>query len=132
MADLNSVNLTGRFTKAPELRKTTTGKSVCQFTLAVNEGKDICHFPRVIAWNKAAESIYQYMKKGSRIGITGRLQTHSWNKNDGTTEYSTDIVVDKFVFLDGNASNSNESTGSTVQQQSAPPELDITDDDLPY
>lgn len=132
MADINSVNLTGRFTKAPELRKTATGKSVCQFTLAVNEGKDICHFLRIIAWNKAAENIYQYMKKGSHIGITGRLQTHSWNKNDGTTEYSTDIVVDKFVFLDGNASNSNESAGNTVQQQNVPPELDITDDDLPY
>lgn len=141
MADINSVNVTGRFTKNPELKKTTTGKSYCTFALAINEGKnregyDVAQFPTFIAWNKAAENIYQYMRKGSRIGITGKIQTDSWDKSDGTKGYRTNILVEKYGFLDSKKDsneNSEFGAGATAQEENLPSEaMDISNDDLPF
>lgn len=97
---MNSCNLIGRLVKDPELKYTQSGKAFCRFTLAVNRefNRDQADFINCQAWGKTAELIAEYMRKGSRIGCTGRIQVSSYEK-DGETRYSTDIVVDKIEFL---------------------------------
>lgn len=89
---INQVFLSGNLTKDPELRTTQNGKAVCSFTVATNEGKDKTEFHNCVAWEKTAEVIAQYCKKGNRVAVSGKLQTRKWEK-DGQNHYSTDIVV---------------------------------------
>lgn len=89
---INSVVLSGNLTKDPEQRSTQNGKSVTSFTIATNEGKDKVEFHNCVAWEKTAEVIAQYCKKGNKVAVQGRLQTRKWEK-DGITRYATEIVV---------------------------------------
>lgn len=102
MQDINSTVLIGRTTKDIEVRKTQSGKSVVQFTLAVNRrGKDAgADFINCVAWEKAADVLAQYCHKGDRIGIVGRIATRSYDdKNTGKKTFVTEIMVDQFEFL---------------------------------
>lgn len=131
---MNNTNLIGRLTKDPELKYSQAGNAVCSFTVAVDrqfknaQGERETDFIRCIAFSKTAEIIAQYQRKGNQIGITGRIQTGSYEK-DGQRHYTTDIVVDNFTFLDNKKDN---------QQQQAPKQhkdaelIDVSDDDLPF
>ena len=102
MQDINSVTLIGRSTKDIEIRKTQSGKSVVQFTLAVNRrGKDAgADFINCVAWEKTADVLAQYCHKGDRIGIVGRISTRSYDdKITGKKVFLTEIMVDQFEFL---------------------------------
>ena len=102
MQDINVVTLIGRSTKDIEIRKTQSGKSVVQFTLAVNRrGKDAgADFINCVAWEKTADVLAQYGHKGDRIGIVGRIATRSYDdKNTGKKTFVTEIMVDQFEFL---------------------------------
>ena len=102
MQDINSVTLIGRSTKDIEIRKTQSGKSVVQFTLAVNRrGKDAgADFINCVAWEKTADVLAQYCHKGDRIGIVGRISTRSYDdKTTGKKVFVTEIMVDQFEFL---------------------------------
>ena len=102
MQDINVVTLIGRFTKDIEVRKTQSGKSVAQFSIAVNRrGKDAgADFINCVAWEKAADVLAQYGHKGDRIGIVGRIATRSYDdKNTGKKTFVTEIMVDQFEFL---------------------------------
>ena len=89
--DLNKVMLIGRLTRDPETRTTTTGKTVCQFGMATNtsfknasgERQDTPEYHNIVAWGKLGEIAQQYLKKGSQTYVEGRLQTRSWDGNDG-------------------------------------------------
>ena len=99
---MNKIMITGRITKDLELKELNGGAKLCKFSVAVdrrfkNEGQPTVDFFNCVAWSKTAEVICQYMAKGSKIGVSGRLQTGSYDK-EGTKIYTTDIVVEEMDF----------------------------------
>lgn len=100
MAAINNVTLIGRVVRDIEVNSTNSGKSVASFALAVDGyGKDAdASFIDCVAWNKAAELLAEYAPKGKQIGITGRLQTRIWEKDD-IKRKATEVIIDQFQFL---------------------------------
>ena len=105
---MNIVILIGRTTKDPELKYSQSGKAYCSFTLAVNREfkREETDFINCKAFDKKAEAIAQYVEKGNRIAVEGRIQTGSYEKN-GTTFYTTEVLVEKVEFLESKKSNNN-------------------------
>jgi single-strand DNA-binding protein len=105
---LNKVQLIGNLTRDPELRYTPAGTAVCSFGLATNrswttdagEKKEETEFHRLVAWNKLAELCSQLLVKGRKIYVEGRLQTRSWQGQDGAQRQTTEIVIDDMIILD--------------------------------
>lgn len=105
---LNKAMLIGNLTRDPELRYTPAGTAVCSFGLATNrswttesgEKKDEAEFHRIVAWNKLAELCSQLLKKGRKVYVEGRLQTRSWQAQDGAQKSTTEIVIDDMIILD--------------------------------
>ncbi len=107
--DLNKVQLTGRLGKDPEVRHTPQGNVVTQFTVASNrrwrtaDGQDNTdtEWFNVVAWNKLAEICGDYLRKGSRVYIEGRLQTRSWDDQEsGQKRYKTEVIASDMIMLD--------------------------------
>ena len=105
-------------TQDPEVRTTTTGKSVTSFSIATNstwvdattkEKKEAVEFHNIVAWGRLGEIVAQYLKKGRQVYIEGRMQTRSWQAQDGSKRYKTEIVADNVILLDGRGA----ATGST-------------------
>ena len=102
---MNKVVLIGRLTKDPELKFTSTGTAVTTFTLAVNrrykrEGQAEADFIPIVVWGKQAESTANYMKKGKLIGISGRIETRSYEAKDGTRKYVTEVIAEETQFIE--------------------------------
>lgn len=102
----NRVELIGNLTRDPELRYTPNGAAVVTFGMATNrtyvsegERKEEVDFHRLVAWNKLAELCNQLLKKGNRVFISGRLQTRSWEAQDGTQRQVTEIVIEDMILL---------------------------------
>lgn len=111
---MNRVALIGRLTKDPELRTTQGGTSVCSFNLAVNrkvkaEGQPDADFISCVAWGKTADNMYTYLHKGSLIGVEGRIQTRSYDNQQGQKVYVTEVQCESVQFL--------EPKGSTEAQE---------------
>ncbi len=108
MKDLNMVFLMGNLTRDPELRYTPNGQAVANFTIATNrrwtdndgQQKDAAEFTDVVVWGKIAETVANYLKKGRRIHVIGRLQTRSWEAQDGSKRYKTEVIATDVTFLD--------------------------------
>lgn len=108
--NLNKVVLCGRLTADPELKQSTSGISVVNFTLAVNRrfqsrsneaaGGQQADFISLVAWRQTAEFISKYFKKGSALCVTGSIQTRSWQDQQGQRRYATEVVVDEAMFVD--------------------------------
>lgn len=97
---VNQVNVMGRLTRDPELKATTTGKMIAQFSVAVDrQGSEDTDFFDVVAWNKLAELVDQYTQKGSKVYISGRLQLDRW-ESDGEKRSKISIIANDIVFLD--------------------------------
>ena len=101
---INKVILVGRITKDPELRKTQNGTSVVSFTLACNrrvpsQGQD-ADFINCVAWNKTADFMAQYVRKGALLGIEGRIQTRNYDDKDGKRVYVTEVVANSVQLLE--------------------------------
>ena len=111
---MNIAILTGRLTKDPELRSTTSGKSVCSFTIAVDRrfknasGEREADFLPCVAWGQTAEFVDKYFTKGSRINLNGSIQTRSWDDQDGNKRYATEVIVDNVEFGESKKSGHNE------------------------
>lgn len=104
---MNEVILSGRLAKDPEIRYTKDGTAAGNFTLAVDrrfkrEGSPEADFPRCTVWGRTAELAEKYLKKGTKIMITGRIQTGSYEK-DGRKIYTTDVIIDNFEFCEKKA-----------------------------
>ena len=102
---INRVVLVGRLTKDPEIRTTPSGAKVCQYTLAVNrtrkaDGQPEADFINCVSWNKTAELMNQYLSKGALIGIEGRIQTRSYDNQQGQKVYVTEVFCDSVAFLE--------------------------------
>ncbi|MDD7280643.1 MAG: single-stranded DNA-binding protein [Erysipelotrichaceae bacterium] len=115
---INRVVLVGRLTRDPELRKTPSGASVCSYTLAVSRnrsaqpGQPEADFINCVTWNRQAETMAQYLHKGSLIGVEGRIQTRSYDNQQGQRVYVTEVLTDSVQFLE-----SKKSSDSSYQQQ---------------
>lgn len=123
---MNKVILIGNLTKDPEIRSTSTGKKVASFSLAINEGKSQTGQPLVSyfncsAWDKKAEILEMYVKKGHKVCITGRLTINSWTKQDGTKVSSPEIVVSDLELLTSRmeADRINNLTGSSNENSNS-------------
>ena len=143
---MNKVTLVGRMAKDPELKQTSTGKAVGSFTVAVDRrfkrgGQPTADFFNVVAWNKPAELISQYLHKGDRIALNGRLQTRSYQAKDGTNRYVTEIILEEFDFI--GSKNDHQQAPKPQAPQAKPNYQDnlaldndfkmmVGDDDLPF
>ena len=123
---MNSVILMGRLVRDVELKQTSTGKTYCRFSLAVKKEftKDGADFINCVAWDKRAEILANYLSKGQRILIQGRLNTSSYEAN-GETRYSTDVIVDKITFIE------NMTGGSAIESPKVEDET-TEDDEFPF
>ena len=125
---LNRVVLIGRLTADPNLRYTPNGNAVCQFTLAIDrpfgEEKKETDFIPIVVWRKPAEAAAEYLRKGSLTAVEGRIQTRSYENNDGRRVNVTEVVADNVRFLE--IRNRSEKTNEPDKP------LDIGDDDLPF
>lgn len=107
--DLNKVMIIGRLTKDPEVRATPGGTSVSSFSVATNrvytdtqgQKQEKAEFHNIVAWGKLADICGQYLTKGKRAYIEGRLQTRDWVGQDGIRRYSTEVIAENMIMLDG-------------------------------
>ena len=105
MADINTVTLSGRLTRDPEQRETQTGIAMANFTIACNRRKfkdqdeAEADFLRCVAWRNTAEYVMKYLHKGDKIGLTGRIQTRSYQDDTGKTVYITEIVANEVSMM---------------------------------
>ena len=125
---INRVVLVGRLTKDPELKYTQTGVAVTRFTLAVNRtfssqsGEREADFINCVTWRKQAENTANYLKKGSLTGIEGRIQTSSFDGQDGKRVFMTEVVADSVQFLETRSTSAGRSEdGYGASNQGAQP-----------
>ena len=109
MASFNKVILIGNLTADPELKQTTSGVSVCRFSIAVqrrfgrnDQGQTPADFFNIVAWRQSAEFVARYFKKGRAILVSGQIQNDNWTDGQGVKHYSTSIVADEVSFVDSN------------------------------
>lgn len=132
---MNKVVLLGRLTKDPELRYAQgNGTAVCKFTLAVARPfkKDETDFINCVSFGKAAETINQYMTKGRQLAVTGSIRTGSYDAQDGTKRYTTDIAVDEFEFIGNGQGASNTPQGNTTNNNDFGYEEPIDEGSMPF
>lgn len=128
---MNKAILVGRLTRNPEARDTQGGTKVCKFALAINRrGKDGgTDYINCTAFGKTAELAAQYLSKGSRAGVVGRIQTGSYER-DGHKVYTTDVIADEVEFLETRAEAQRGRTEDVEAVFGAPPQVTEDDDDL--
>lgn len=157
---LNRVQLIGNLTRDPELRYTPAGNAVCTFGLATNrswttdagEKREEVDFHRIVAWNKLAELCSQFLVKGRKVYVEGRLSTRNWTGQDGAQKSTTEVVIDDMILLDnkqgGGASHAGEDFDPTAEEEhpagakkaaakkepahEAPSDEDVAPDDIPF
>lgn len=155
---MNRVVLVGRLTRDPDLRYTPNGVAVANFRIAVDrpfsnqQGNRDADFINCVVWRRAAENLATYMKKGSMIGVDGRIQSRSFEGRDGNTVFVTEVVAENIQFLESKGSsqprdqqpsgfqpnqNQNQNQSNQPQTNDNPfkdngEPIDISDDDLPF
>ncbi len=137
---MNKAILMGRLTKDPETRYTQNNLPVCNFTLAVNrrfakDNDQKADFIPIVTWNKTAEFCAQYFVKGQQVAIVGRIQTRTWDDNEGKRHYVTEVIADEAYFADSKRSesstSSNPETSTNINQTNTFYPVD-DDDELPF
>lgn len=135
---MNKVILVGNLTRDPELSTTSSGISLCRLSIAVSrryvnaEGVREADFFNVSVWRNQADNCYKYLRKGSKVGIIGTLQSRSYEDKDGSRRYVIDIVADDVEFLSSRPSSEEPSDG-VDERPRKPAELKpVEDDDLPF
>lgn len=114
---VNKCIFVGNLGADPDLRYTGDGKPVANFRIAVTGGKkDSTEWISAVAWEKTAELAGQYLRKGSKVYVEGRLQTRQWEDKEGNTRYQTEVVVERIQFLD-----SKRDSETRREQEDAPP-----------
>ncbi len=140
--------LIGNITQDPEVRTTPSGVSVTSFGLATNfvwtdasgQKQEKAEFHNIVAWRRLAEIMGQYLHKGSKIYIEGRLQTRSWDDQSGNKRYRTEVIADNMIMLDRKGQSSGPSNSEPSYAQQEPPqqskpqstEEEISVEDIPF
>ncbi|MBT4856580.1 single-stranded DNA-binding protein [Candidatus Uhrbacteria bacterium] len=128
-ASLNKAMVIGNLTRDPEIRQTGSGQAVCSFALATNrswtnktsgEKQESAEFHNIVAWGKLADICGQYLKKGNKVYIEGRLQTRDWEGQDGVKRYRTEIVTESMVMLGGKTQSGGGGGSFGAPSTSAP------------
>ena len=123
---VNKVIILGRLGQDPELKYTPSGTSVCNFSLATTENwtdksgqkQERTEWHRIVVWGKLAELCNQYLSKGRQVFLEGKLQTRSWDDQEGKKRYTTEILANSVQFIGGQAQQSNNSSYNNNQQDS--------------
>lgn len=138
---MNQVILTGRLTRDPELRTTTSDKQVASFTLAVSKYEEKADFINCIVWGKQAENLCKYVSKGSQIALNGRISTRSYEDDKGNKRNITEVVADTIEYLGTKKSTSPEydAVNNARKEETTPYDIkgegngiEIQDSDLPF
>ena len=150
---LNKVMLIGNLGKDPEVRYTPGGQAVANFNIATNENwtdkggakQERTEWHKIVVWGKTAELCGEYLSKGRQVYIEGRLQTREWNNKEGVKQYTTEIVANQVLSLQGGERGQRGSKGSAAPADDfgpPPPEMDQagggaappkgSDDDIPF
>lgn len=137
---INNVVLVGRLTRDPELRYTPSNVAVATFSLAVNRnfknqaGDYEADFISCIMWRQQAENFANWLKKGALVGITGRIQTRSYDNQQGQRVYVTEVVAESFQILEkkDNSANNASMENQIPPSFEKPNPMDISDDDFPF
>lgn len=144
--NLNKVMIIGNLTRDPESRTVPSGQSVCSFGVATNriwkdqntgERKQAVEYHNIVAWGKLADICSQYLHKGSKVYIEGRLQTRSWDDQSGVKRYRTEIITENMIMLDKAGAPPETTTSEpSVSQNSSPKtkseEEEINVEDIPF
>lgn len=133
---MNKTILVGRITADPELRTTPNGIATTRITVAINRipnanGERIADFINVVVWRRQAENVAKFCTKGSLVGIEGRLQSRSYDAQDGTRRYVTEVIADNVTFLGSRSSATGSTytpTEPTATVEEAPMQPSATDD----
>ena len=130
---LNKAILNGRLTKAPELKQTQNGKSVCSFTIAVDRSRDRekTDFIPIVAWGKTAEFVNQWFGKGDLITIVGRIEVRNYDDKNGNKRTATEIIAEEVLF-GGSKSTGQGSENSAQRNVAGLEEVDDDGADLPF
>ena len=130
---LNKAILNGRLTKAPELKQTNSGKSVCSFTIAVDRSRDRekTDFIPIVAWGKTAEFVNQWFGKGDLITIVGRIEVRNYEDKNGNKRTATEIIAEEVLF-GGSKSTGQGSENSAQRNVAGLEEVDDDGADLPF
>lgn len=131
--NLNKAMLIGNLTRDPEVKTTPSGQNVANFSVATNrvwtnpqgQKQEAVEFHNIVAWGKLAEICGQYLGKGRKVYVEGRLQTRDWQGQDGVKRYRTEIVAENMIMLDrGNAPGASPSPSASAEprEEQAPPE----------
>lgn len=126
---MNKVFLIGRLTRDPELRYTPSNVAVATFSLAVNRnftnqaGEREADFINIVVWRKQAENVKNYLSQGSQVAIDGRIQSRSYDGEDGKKRYVTEVIADNVEFL---SSNRRSQDGGNTSMPSSAPTKDVT------
>jgi len=131
---LNVAMIIGNLTRDPEMRYTPNGKAVTSFGVATNREwtdstgskKDEVEFHNVVAWAKLGEICNQYLKKGTKVYVQGRIQTHTWDDQQGQKHYRTEIIADEMIILSGRADGAPstgqpEASAASAESSNEPP-----------
>jgi len=136
---MNNATLIGYLTYQPELRKTHSGKSVVNFTVAINRGydKEQVDFIPVVAWEKTAENIVNHLNKGSRVSVEGSIQTRSYENEVGKRVNVVEVVAKQVTFLDGKPKQDSMFGSDFIlkdikEEDEEKVTIDIHSDDLPF
>ena len=132
--DMNKVMLIGNVTRDFELRKTNNGISNCTFSIAVNrpraqDGTQNADYPQIVAWRKTAEICAQYLHKGSKVAVEGRIQTRSYDKN-GSKVYVTEVVAETIQFL--TPKGQQDAPAYSEPTEGSDDFTEVQDDQLPF
>lgn len=143
--DLNRVMLIGNLTRDPELRNTPNGKAVASMSIATNrfwtdaqgQKQKEAEFHNIVMWSKLAEIASQYLHRGSKVYVEGRLQTREWTGQDGIKRYRTEIVADNMIMLNGSSENVGknrpmESGSAPAENSGEVIEEEIKVEDIPF
>ena len=136
---MNKVVLMGRLTRDPEVRYTQTNNTlVASFSLAVNrrfvrQGEERqADFINIVAWQKTGEFCSKYFKKGQQVGVIGRIQTRTWDDDQGTKHYVTEVVAEEVDFADGKRTNQQSNTENNKTSEDSFDDFSMANEPLPF
>lgn len=134
---MNKVFLIGRLSRDPELRHTSNNTPFCQINVAISrpvgQGKEPeTDFINIVAWNKQAENLVKYVKKGNQIAIEGRIQTRSYDNEEGKKVYVTEVLANHIEFIGNNSNKTNDNQTQTRDNKTSYTAEEIDNIDDPY
>ena len=131
--DINVTILAGRLTKDPELKTTTSGTNITNFSLAVNHTDDLTSFFEIVCFGKTAEHVAKYVQKGRQVIVSGRLQQRSWEAKDGTRRYAIEVIANQVQFVGSSEQSAKNAHSSDVVLEDIDDKaINLSELDIPF